>query len=704
MDLHRTYFGFLSIPRMKVERMKTTTRDFTRTKAVFLSLLFAVSGEAFAENAPTTADATNVELPAEEEKLPDDVLTLVPADAVMVAYTEQIERYSQSRGLAALADSLTPLLQVVDEAVDGSVMLAISGSLVNPASWRVTAAARTKQEADEFFRYLADDLVPVWNETAQTRRAGQLRFLPVGGTGRLMLVGPTPVFMTVAVRDGLVFGSTRSREAEDWLTGNELGESFVDGREFARLNDGRSAAVGDLAYVDLRELVPFAVTQLDQTFPGLAEALQIENFESVALIGGSRQRPAGTSTRDLPRSASGLRLAIGVESTERGFVRLLASPPARPLLARVFPQETRILLHGSMERTSTVVDNLNVALSAIDEDIVAEYRQEVAEFKENAGFDPHSEFLACFAGEWAFGMLGPDLKSSLFALRVADSDAVKSMIHRLQVFYDLKIVRESYRRLMVAHALRRAGVFSYAVVDNVLLASPDRETVRAAIDAVLDKKGLSQVPEFATILRHVDVPTSKLLFWDVDKHLAGLEGVREGAGIAALAELGEVCSCLGLALVPHEQMISVELMLGDADGIAVTEVAARVLASSAKRVRHESLRTVSMTNVKNTLTYCMMYAKRHEGQWPRSMEDLVAGGMDAAALFVDPYAPAEDLGEPYYLYRYVPDLGEDSAATELVLSEPTVQYGGAVFGFSDGHAEWIESPRAEELLEIMRRN
>ena len=91
------------------------------------------------------------------------------------------------------------------------------------------------------------------------------------------------------------------------------------------------------------------------------------------------------------------------------------------------------------------------------------------------------------------------------------------------------------------------------------------------------------------------------------------------------------------------------------------------------------------------------------------MEALIPTGLlgdhDGAMRFLsDPYGRSEKAGrEPFYLYRPVPDpkAVKDPAAV-IVISEPGIYRGGAVFGYLDGHAEWIASPRADELLAAVR--
>jgi prepilin-type processing-associated H-X9-DG protein len=101
------------------------------------------------------------------------------------------------------------------------------------------------------------------------------------------------------------------------------------------------------------------------------------------------------------------------------------------------------------------------------------------------------------------------------------------------------------------------------------------------------------------------------------------------------------------------------------------------------------------------LIACKVYLNNNEGKWPYNLQELIAeGSLNRRMVYEDPYHPGQ-IGEMrYYLYRRLP--AGRSQANEVVISEPALHHNGAMFGFADGHVEWVESPRAEALLAIMR--
>ena len=643
----------------------------------------------------------------------DEVLRLAPAGAWFIAHSTDFAGLAKYRFLTQFSEpesGLPIVAEALAGAIDGTAMISLSGMPINPLTWSVSLAARTSYTRDELFQYFTNTLVPAWNGSLMTRRLGKMQFLPVRGHGQIMIIGPAPIFLTVAVRDGLFFGSTQPGEAENWFGGAEIADPFVESEEFARLNRGRRTPVGNLLYLDLRSLIPAAVAEMNRVMPNLGDALQLDKVESLALIG---DRPPDSVTSrakgpDAPKP--GLRLAVGVNEVRSGVTRLLASTPATATLARVFPSDTTVLLHGSMERASGLADDVFAFAAVIGEEIADEYAEERADFKEEFGFDPHTEFLANFVKEWAIGARMSTTDESvnpLVAVRLESPGAFKAFMHRLVAGFDLEIRRTSYRDVIVEHAERRSGSFVYAVAGDVLLVSTEAATVRKAIDAALGEKDLAHAPEFVAARRQLPPQTSKLLFVDV----AGLfaEGVGEAEAeelvrFPGIAELVESGAGLALAVTPHPQMIAFEVSAGGGDPLQLADVLAMSLTSSIKRARYLSQRTVSISNVKNILTVCKIYANNHETQWPRSLEQVVAEDLlKKENVFLNPYRPNRGGSTPYYLYRFFPE-GEKTKnpGEQVVVSEPFIDHGGAVFGFMDGRAEWIASPRADQLLAEMR--
>jgi len=692
------------------------------------TLLFV--GSAWAADAPgQPADSASV-APTSPPAQVDEVLALAPADASFIAYAAEAKTAFNhpvlAEGFPSVRSDLRPLFDSLAKTFDGAAMISLSGVPINPLTWQVTVAARIGIDREELFRRLTYEIVPAWNrsETAP----GHVQFWDDGKFGYLQLIGPIPLSMTLAIRDDVVFGSTIPGLAEGWHSTGGTNESFVDTEEFARINVGRREPVGTLLYLDMRPLLSMAAASLNQNLPSLYEALQLDHVEFVALVGGKtaettrvpkptqqpepteRARPVDPSKSREQARRHLLRVAIGLEQVEPGLWHLLASTPSSVSLARLFPADTTFFVHGSMERASGIADDICAFLAAIDKEISDEYEQELGEFKRDIGFDPHTEFLANIVKEWAFGVRVPRLGNRLLALRLESVSTFKAHMHRLRLFYQLETYPVTYRGITIEHAARKLGPFAYAVVDDVLLVSPEARAIMYAIDAALDDTGLARTKAFEGVIRRTAPRTSKFIFANLAALLAEAVESEEAARFPHLVQLVKSGAGMGLSVVPHERIIALEIVTGEGPAGRVIDVLASVLVPSLQRARELSMRAASLSNAKNIVTSCMFYATHHKGQWPKSLDQLVASGVlgnkeDAMRILLsNPYQPGQDgTDKPYYLYRYIPDPSEvKSEWEEVVISEPEIHDGGAVFGFMDGHAEWITSPRAEELLSIMR--
>ncbi|MBU0717151.1 MAG: hypothetical protein KJ749_02795, partial [Planctomycetes bacterium] len=279
----------------------------------------------------------------------DYVLKVAPADAFCVAYVVDLCRLREQLPLSFFAGSEwdgSALLGKLAETFDGGALIALSGTPTKPLSWQVTLGARSTLGKAELFRRLGSVIVPEWNRMPGTRQLGKLQFLEVGNVGRLMLTGPAPFFITVAARDGLALGATLPGAAEDWLRGSSPAVSFVDGEDFGRMSDGCSVPADELYYLELRSLLPAISKMAEEPLPGLWNALELDNLEFVGAI-GNRAKAARPGEGDDDRASPGaLRVQLGMKEIRPGLSHLLASTPSDVDLAKVFPAETTLLLHG----------------------------------------------------------------------------------------------------------------------------------------------------------------------------------------------------------------------------------------------------------------------------------------------------------------------------------------------------------------------
>jgi prepilin-type processing-associated H-X9-DG protein len=513
------------------------------------------------------------------------------------------------------------------------------------------------------------------------------------------------------------------------LEGDDTGSSFAYAEEFDRLTAGFGGPVGSLLYLDVRSFMPLAARSLNGFLPGLSEALQFENVDSVAIMTG-RQRDLSPEVR----------VAIGAKRIDAGLWHLIAqTPPRSPLpkggkegspLVEVFPPQTTFVIRGSMERASSLVEDVFAIAEIIDPRIAEEYEEERADFKSEIGLDPHTDLLGNLVEAWAFGgrLVPEGIRDRMFAVRIEEVTAFESRMNTLRAMFQLEITSHDYRGVIVNRADRTQldGPLSYAIIDDVLLVARQEQTLAQAIDAVLDERSLghrdlfsrvykrrgSASPHGASYFTYLDLGQTVFAEWKPDD-LAELPP--DLRGLAASE------SAVSLSVVPYERMVAFDLVSTAEADRPVRGILSKMVAESLKQARVQSARIRSIVSVNGLLISCKIYANGHKNRWPESLTQLSGDGSITREMLSSPYpdtatsnrdatvrehnssAPASDRS-PYYLYRHIADPASvKEPATQVVISEPEIHDGGAVFGFFDGHVEWVTSPRAEDLLAIMRR-
>jgi prepilin-type processing-associated H-X9-DG protein len=647
------------------------------------------------------------ETPSAENRAPnraEEVRALAPADASFLAYLSDVPRWSDQPVLNAaskLAGEISAFLNILASIADGAAMLAVSGNPIDPGSRGVTFAAATSRTTEEAFDQLEKRVVPEWNRSTFGKVLGAVSFHSEGGFGHLKANGPFSFSMMISVRDGLMFGSTDSKAVNAWLAGEDH-ESFFESNEFARLTRGWKGGLGALVYLNIRPLRPFVTAAVDKTLPGAAHALGIDSLENLAFI---LPVPAPTA-----EAAPDLRFALGFTEIRPGFWRLLAPAFSRSTLASVYPAGTMAFLQSSMDTLAGTVGYINAILERIDPEIVAEFEQERSELRNEIGFDPVSEFLANFTDEWAFGVTPDAERSPLLTFLLRDPSAFRTHLRALELTYDLKISSSVHQDLPIYHAPRPSRPFSYAIKDSVLFVSPSPRAIILALDAAARGESLSNQKAFVALRQRVDRGAGRLLFiQDADEEVSQLSRLR---AIARQSLNADGSLALAGAITPFDRMIAVEVAARPQSGQTPTNGGFDRVAESIKRARRSALRGVITANMQGILMACQVYAQNHGRQWPPSLEFLIESGSlgtdeNVRKLFANPHvdqSPSDSPAPVYYRYRYIADaqaVGQ-SGSEVVVLSEPEVHDGGALFGFLDGHVEWVGSPKAEELLKILR--
>jgi len=646
-----------------------------------------------------------------KESAPPPVLALAPADALFIVYLEKPADVLQHSLLGALdlPREMTDILASAADAFTGPTMLAFCGSPIDPFSIRLELATQPATDTTAFFSVVKDKLLAKIkgpNATASIE--------PVGNLSLVRIPGPVPLAMYFGTRDGIAYGSGHVTSVESWLKGEPLSDRFVSTEDFPRLlgdaefakpkaaTDGRSAMV----YVNARALMPAAEAEFDRsTMPGLFATLGLDRLESAALaLDWSTARPSA-------------RVVIGLADGEGGIPELLAPRNSEAQIAGLVPQDYTGFVRGSLNNATDLVETILAALRNVDPAIVQEYQDECREFKREFGFDPHAEFLANLADEWLFSYRlssdGPP--SVVVAFGLADPNLFETQFATLTRGFGLEYEQSVYRDAVVRVTPPTASSrFALATVDRYLVFARDAANIHEFVDAWADERAVPAAQSFGSLMRQLPAETAQLMFLNLAQLCrVGADEVRRSgdepvAFADALDKVAASDAAIGLTIASRPNALDIQLACNESVDHEVGSLLVKSIAMSIERSRVQSRRMVSMSNIRGIITSCMIYANDHKGVWPDAMSELVRDGSCLVGQFVSPLEGDAPVGltvdnldrESHYLYR----PGTGLAPTEVVVCERSLRDGGANFGFADGHVEWINGPRAEELLAMMQRH
>ena len=150
------------------------------------------------------------------------------------------------------------------------------------------------------------------------------------------------------------------------------------------------------------------------------------------------------------------------------------------------------------------------------------------------------------------------------------------------------------------------------------------------------------------------------------------------------------------------------------DRIGLFSTALTSIMASMHQARVQAIRTCCEGNMKGILITCFIYANEHKNEWPPELGVLIPTGDLVPEMLSGPCVgvAGNEVGGAendsnaqgtYFLYRRPGSIPNDAnRGTVPVICEPRIHEGGAVVGFLDGHVEWVESPRAEEIIQFVR--
>lgn len=636
---------------------------------------------------PVFGESTTPAAPAVLALAPEDALSIIYLAKPSDIFSHPIWAISEANEDPILAD----FLENTAGTFSGPTMVAMCGTPQNPLGWRFEFAIRPDDGVEAFYAKLEDAWLPAVAGAAvqpapRLERSGDFRIL--------RLPAPLGIGLFLADKDGVVYGSSRITDVTTWTSGEALPPRFVDGADARKLPADQLAGTDALFYMNFRPVMPLATVELDRVFPGLAASLGLDKLEFGALTASwSRTGPQVDVVFGLPADA--------------GMLELLASRNSPLDIAGLVPADYSTFVRATMTTAADDLERLNAILDTIDPAVVAEFRTECAEFRQEYGFDPLSDFAANLVDEW---ILAVKVQADggfvpLIAARLGDAEKFNRQADLLIRGFKLEVSTTPVEGGVIYSAAPESGVrFAWTAVGDHLLMSNSVESIQEAIEARTAGRTLLTAPALTSVTPRLPAESSRLFFANLSElaRLA-LHEANNDPDVAALLEplqkLTEANAGAALSVSRGDGVLSLRLAASPSADESVRATAWHSIGQSIACDRAYSRRLVSAANIRGLITACLIYANDHKGAWPESLGVLIESGDIAPEMLRNPYkGGCDNSGESFYLYRN----GTGLAPEDVVICERELQDGGGNFGFVDGHVEWLDGDRARELHALIR--
>ena len=562
---------------------------------------------------------------------------------------------------------------------------------------------------------------------------GQSVKLDKGKNGSRIVQEPgDKTILTYAIKDKIVVGSSRPQLSLRWARGEWPEARWIDlpgvKKLLRKLPKNSSLRI-------LFNPVPL-IKAIPKPAPNSAEELGLK-------ICAPEDCLAGAADLTWQKSMLSARFTVALADECHGLARVLARPTTPARVLGVFPEDFLALGRIGWGSASDVVDGAYHLTDQFDESISAEYRQELAEFRQETGVDWDTGILGNMVGELAFGVRVDFTKRPPVAWAVVaplgEEARFREQFDKLIAFFGLPFEDSEKDGVLIHKAALGppeedagppeaanpfAGGINLAIQNGLLIAGGDVNTVvEIAQRAAAEKKPEPAGANLRLCYQELGDPNHMAAMIDIEQLYQKVPLMAVAAGPQWAPFISEGFG--GLALTVEEQVARLDVRWSlkspgaakKADSPKAKEPQAaqalvfvtRALSASLAEARKEARRTVSMVNMRGIGMAMFQYAEAHKGAFPDSLVDLIRSESITIKMLVSPYdgrGPKtidEIASKSYVIYRPgLTQAGGGAIAMEPILVERELHDNGVCVLFADGHVEWAEGARASEIIEQVK--
>ena len=554
------------------------------------------------------------------------------------------------------------------------------------------------------------DFAAHWNAGGSPR--GTMKLTDLSDGFQLTLVGPFSVNLRGIMDDRGAYFTSRSKPfagmRERQVVDNGILSHDVMLDLLAADGDQGTRGVRDvklLAFADLHRFVPIFLAQVFDELP--AEVVEIFGIDELTHAGFAYldSPPAERSTvgdvdggdsRRIRDCGGAYRLAIGSGSMRESLDVLRSESERRQPIMESAVSGADWQFDVSVGTGAGIMNLILDKASVVAAEIRDEFMEDADSFRRDTGVAP-MEVLANLTGRAVLAGVNGFAGDPLLAVQVVDAHLWRRQFRSLVEAFDLNVERFFYKGHELYAARRIRGDFHFSLVGDVVMFSRTQQVLTAAIDTHV---GPARGAAFSVRnKREVARSLPDGLAFRVSRR--ALETLLDGApGTDERARVFDGVEEFVLRLYPGRDHLMVELGFGGARGPSPTTIVTAVAIPSMAEARENARRTVSMANVKRLITALMIHAHNNGNKLPHSLEAL--GELVDRKALANPYRRESNEGvdvRPFYVYRPPASWPVKGSPSQVVIvAEPALRNGGAVFGFADGHVEYVSGERAVTML------
>lgn len=698
----------------------------------------------------TPRGASGDSTPTEE---PRCVLDCIPGDAAAVFFADSPQRFVGNPLFASVlpcAGALPRIRAALTPVIDGPVALALLPEAGPPARFVPIVAAKLRAGAEDPMKRLWEALPKAINGSALAQAAGACT-AALNDDGSLTLKFERYPDVFVARRGDVVLAATDATIVAAFQAGREMEHSLADRPEVVcgfrpvegtgapdapsnrpksdesrradpdenrradagenrradpdnnrRTNpeenrradsaENRPSAAAPLAacYVNLNQLEKGYGTAMPIWAGGVSPLFRSDDLDGFALV----------------EHANRFRVAF-IRGRAPGIIAHVTNAPTSDrTMAGFFPADDVFLLSATLP-AMTGWEQLMRAVPFIESIRPGEEGARTF-FRVISGIDLPEGMLPFPDGRWAFGgAIDRDghIAGGLLAVALKDAAGFQRNLDEYRRKPGSKLITNTVDGVTIDHWRTESGrLYSTMVQDDVLLIADEPHTLVAVLESRESHRSLETVRFFPKLAERLPHEHALLASVELETLFRSMPMPWHSKLDPAWRRLARNHPSIMLAAVPIEGGACFELVSAPSSKTGWSD-AWEVAAIEYERVRAQARRQKSAYQLQDLATAMLIYAGDHDGAGPPTIQALLDGGNVQSAMLGCPYpelaTKAVDEG-PFYVLRNLPSLASlrerRESSTTVMAGERMIHDGGANFAFVDGHVEWVESPRAEELL------